>query len=744
MTTFATIGRPVTRQEGPDKVSGTFLYSADVNLPGMLWGKVLRSPYPHARIVSIDVSAAEAMPGVRAIITGKDTAGMRVGRMVRDVPLLAEDVVRFVGEKVAAVAADDPDTAEEALLLIDVEYEPLPAVFDPVEAMDPSSQLVHEGNPVFETSSGPVQLDGNIGNHSVWSSGDTEQGFRDSVRIFEHTFTTTWVHQGYMEPYACVVDIDDTGRMQVWANNKVPYTLRAQLADSLGMPEERIRVNPCGIGGDFGGKSPAMNVPLAYLLAQKAGRPVKMIMNYIEELMAGNPRHPSVITIKTGVDSDGRFLARESKVVYNGGAYSGFRGRPGLAGSRDGAGGQYHIPNFRIDSYMVYTNNVPCGSYRAPGQPQVAFAVESHTDMIAQELGMDPYELRLLNVVRDGQMCATGAFYNHIRGEETLRAAAEAAGWGTPKAGPYVGRGMSLGQRPQGQSVYSVTVTMDREAKVTFQTLVPETGTGSHTVGRQVIAEDLGIPVSDVTAVQMDTDAGPTDSGAGSGSSVGGTNAALAAAQGVRRELTLMAAEFYGWPEERIVFRHGRVFVGDDSEGGVAIEELAGQVVSATGGPVTFSVTTPAEEPDITCFCAQVAEVEVDPETGEVKLNKFVTAHDVGTIHNPITHQGQIDGAVIQGVGYALMEELLAEEGQISTLSMGDVKIPTIRDIPDLVTVHVESPGGNGPFGAKTIGEQPLPPVAPAIANAVYDAVGVRIQQLPITAEDILAALKEQ
>jgi CO/xanthine dehydrogenase Mo-binding subunit len=285
---------------------------------------------------------------------------------------------------------------------------------------------------------------------------------------------------------------------------------------------------------------------------------------------------------------------------------------------------------------------------------------------------------------------------------------------------------------------------MDHHGKVTFQTLVPETGTGSHTVGRQVIAEDLGIPVNDVTAVQMDTDAGPTDSGAGSGSSVGGTNAALAAAQGVRRELTLMAAEFYGWPEERVVFRQGRVFVGDDSEGGVTVGELAGRVVSASGGPITFSVTTPAEEPDITCFCAQVAEVEVDPETGEVKLNKFVTAHDVGTIHNPITHQGQIDGAVIQGVGYALMEVLLAEEGQISTLSMGDVKVPTIRDIPELVTVHVESPGGNGPFGAKTIGEQPLPPVAPAIANAVYDAVGVRIQNLPITPEAILAALKDR
>ncbi len=744
MTTYEVVGKSVTRQEGPDKVSGNFQYSADVTLPGMIWGTVLRSPYPHAKIIRIDASKALAMPGVHAVITGQETLGMRIGRSVRDVPLLAEDEVRFVGEKVAAVAADDPDLAEEALLMIDVEYEPLPAVYDPVEAMEPGAPLVHSGSPVFESSSGPVQPQGNILNHSVWSSGDVKQGFSESDQIFEHTFTTTWVHQGYMEPYACVVDIDDSGRVQVWANNKVPYTLRRQLADALGLSEAQILVNPCGIGGDFGGKSPAMNVPLAYILSRSSGRPVKMVMSYIEELAAGNPRHPSVITIKTGVKNDGRFIARESRVVYNGGAYCGFRGRPGLAGSRDAAGGQYHVPNFQIDSFMIYTNNLPCGSYRAPGQPQVAFAVESHTDMIAQEMGIDPYELRLKNVVRDGQMCATGAHYNNVRGEETLKAVAEAADWGSPKSGPYVGRGMSLGQRPQGQSVYSAKVTMDENAQVIYHTLVPETGTGIHTVGRQVVAEDLGIPVEDVKAVQMDTDGGPTDSGSGSGSSVGGTGAALGAAEGVRHHLTLMAAEFYGWPEERIVFRGGRVFVDGDSERGVSIQALASKVVAATGEHISFSKTTDSKEPDVTCFCAQVAEVAVDPETGAVKLQKFVTAHDVGTIHNPLTHQGQIDGAVIQGVGFALMEELLSEEGRISTLSMGDVKTPNIQDIPELVTVLVDSPGGNGPYGAKTIGEQPLPPVAPAIANAVFDAVGVRILDLPITSDKVFAALNKR
>jgi CO/xanthine dehydrogenase Mo-binding subunit len=744
MTTYAVVGKPVTRQEGPDKVSGTFLYAADVALPGMLWGKVLRSPFPHARIVHIDATRALRLAGVRAVITGTDTAGMRVGRMVRDVPLLAEDTVRYVGEKVAAVAAVDPDTAEEALTRIDVEYEPLPAIFDPLAAMQPGAPLVHEGAPIFASASGPIQPHGNILNHATWSAGDLAQGFRESDRIFEHTFTTTWVHQGYMEPYACVVALDAAGRIQVWANNKVPYTLRKQLADALGVAEAQIVVHPCGIGGDFGGKSPAMNVPLAYFLALRSGRPVKMVMSYTEELLAGNPRHPAVVTIKTGVKNDGTFWARHSTVVYNGGAYSGFRGRPGLAGSRDAAGGQYHIPHVQVDSYMVYTHNVPCGSYRAPGQPQVVFAVESHTDMIAHAMGMDPYALRLRNVLQEGQVCATGGRYTHVRGEATLRAAVAAANWGAPKSGPYVGRGLSLGQRPQGQSVYSVTVSMDAQARATFYTLVPETGTGAHTVGRQVVAEDLGIPVEDVTAVQLDTDGGPTDAGAGSGSSVGGTHAALGAAQGVRQHLTFVAAECYGWPAERIVFRGGRVFVEGDPDQGVPIQEVAARAVAAAGAPISFTMTTAAKAPDVTCFSAQVAEVEVDPDTGAITVRKFVTAHDVGTIHNPLTHQGQIDGAIMQGVGYALMEQLVSEDGHISTLSMGEVKTPTMQDMPALVTVLVASPGGNGPYGAKTIGEQPLPPVAPAIANAVYDAVGVRIQDLPITAEKVLAALQNR
>ena len=546
-----------------------------------------------------------------------------------------------------------------------------------------------------------------------------------------------------MEPYACVVALDAAGRIQVWANNKVPYTLRKQLADALGFSEDQIVVNPCGIGGDFGGKSPAMNVPLAYFPSLRSGRPVKMIMSYTEELMAGNPRHPAVVTIKTGVKSDGTFWARHSTVVYNGGAYSGFRGRPGLAGSRDAAGGQYHIPHVQVDSYMVYTHNVPCGSYRAPGQPQVVFAVESHTDMIAHEMGIDPYALRLRNVLQDGQVCATGGRYKHVRGEATLRAAVAAANWGRRSLARMLGGAYRWGSVPRDRAcTRSPSAWMSMPGSRSTPWCRKPVPAPIPSAGK--VAEDLGIPVEDVTAVQRDTDGGPTDAGAGSGSSVGGTHAALGAAQGVRQQLTFLAAECYGWPEERIVFRRGRVFVEGDPDQGVPIQEVASRAVAAAGAPISFAMTTEAKEPDVTCFSAQVAEVEVDPETGAIKVRKFVTAHDVGTIHNPMTHQGQIDGAIMQGVGYALMEQLASEEGHISTLSMGEVKTPTMQDMPELVTVLVESPGGNGPYGAKTIGEQPLPPVAPAIANAVYDAVGVRIQDLPITAEKVLAALQQR
>ncbi len=748
MTAYSVIGTRVASEGGHDKVSGQTLYPADIALPGMTWGKVLRSPLPHARIVNIDTSRAERVPGVRAVITGADTAGMRVGRLIYDVPLLADGKVRFVGERVAAVAADDPEAAEEGLAQIDVEYEELPAVFGALEALEAGAPLVHEEGSSYRSSSGPIAPQGNVGYQEGWSGGDLERGFQESDLVLEHTFTTPWVHQGYIEPFTCVVDIDEQGRIQVWANNKQPFGLRRQLSESMGIPAERIRVNPCGIGGDFGGKAGAMDAPLAYLLSQRSGRPVKMVMSYIEELMAGNPRHPSVITIRTGVKRDGTLWARSTNVVFNAGAYAGFRGSPGLRGGRQAGGGPYVTPNFKIDLYMVYTNNVPCGSYRAPGEPQAVFAVESHTDMIAHELGMDPYELRLRNLVHEGDVSGTGQTFKHVRAEETLRRAAEVSGWGSEKSGRRFGRGIALGQRPAAGATSVARVTVDADARVTLHTAVPDTGVGAHTVGRQVVAEDLGVPLERVSLHRWDTDAVPFDTGAGAATTRIAGNAAYGASREARKELTRLAAEFYGWPEERIVFRGSRVFVEGDPEEGVGIEELAARAVSAMGAPISGDSTYSADQPaEVTSYCAQVADVEVDPETGQVTVHRIVTAHDVGTILNPLGHQGQIDGAVVQGLGYALMEELQAEEGRISTLSLGEAKMPTSMDIPELVTElvqdEVESPAELGPYRGKGIGENPISPVAPAIANAVYDAVGVRITDLPVTAEKVLRGLEE-
>ncbi|MEK7814898.1 MAG: molybdopterin cofactor-binding domain-containing protein, partial [Chloroflexota bacterium] len=557
-----------------------------------------------------------------------------------------------------------------------------------------------------------------------------------------HTFTTQLMHQAYIEPHACVVSVEDNGRVQVWVNNKSPFNLREQLAAAWGLPEDRIRLNPCSIGGDFGGKGSFMDVPLCYYLALHARRPVKMVMDYIQELMAGNPRHPGVITLKTGVKEDGRLWARQARVAFNSGAYGAFKPRVHLRGA-DHSGGPYRIPHLQIDSYMVYTNSVPCGHMRAPAKPQVVFAVESHMDMIARELGLDPYEFRLRNVLRDGDASPTGERWHNLRVEETLGQAAQAAGWGTPKGKPFVGRGMAISDQPSGTGQSAATVTMDERGQVSLLMALWDTGTGAHTILRQVVAEELTVPVEDVRIVVQDTDAVSFDSGSG-GSRVTYTagQAALGAARLLREELIALAGELFECPEERIQLQGGRCLIHGDPARAVPLREVAARAMAILEKPIEAEMTYTSTPSEVTSFCAQVAEVEVDPETGQVRVRKLVTAHDVGTILNPLTHQGQIEGGVIQGLGYALMEEMNTEEGRISTLSLGEYKIPTIEDIPELVTVLLESSAGPAPYGGKSIGESSNVPVAAAIANAVYDAVGVRILDLPITAEKVFRALK--
>lgn len=719
------VGQPIGKLEGIGKVSGQARYSGDVTLPGLVWGKALRSPLPHARIVRIDTSRARALPGVLAVLTAQDLPDILVGRRMFDMPMLARDRVRFVGEKVAVVAAADPDIAEEALALIDVEYEDLPAVFDPVDAIKAGAPVLHE-NPAAYEGAPAERPHPNVQSVLRFKLGDVEAGFGQADRIFEHTFRTQLDHQGYLEPHAGVVAIDDDGRIQVWASNKMPFRLKELLSHALKRPPEQIRVNLTPIGGDFGGKGSLMDLPLAYHLARVTGRPVKMLMRYAEELMAGNPRHPSVITMRTGVTRDGRIIARRVKALFNSGAYAAFKPAPSvnLGGTAMGAG-VYRIPNLLIEAFCVYSNNIPCGHARSPGEPQMVFAGESHMDMIARELGMDPADLRRKNLLRDGDHLANGHHLEHVRASDTLEAALKASHYAEPKPGPWIGRGMAMTHRHIGVGFTNARVRLETSGAVTLSIALPDTGTGAHLVLRQVVAEVLGVTLDEVEIEVATTDDFETDSGVG-GSRVThtGGRAAYHAAEKLKQQIESEAS------------KHG-IPAG-------SLAEIA-RAAAKDGRTLEASHFYDAKaHADVTSFTAQVAEVAIDPATGQVTVRHFTTAHDVGTIINPIGHQGQIEGGLIQGLGFALMEEMKTEDGRISTLSLGDFKLPTIQDIPPLTTVILQDQVGPGPFNAKAIGEGSISAVAPAIANAVADACGVRILDLPITAEKVYFALREK
>jgi CO/xanthine dehydrogenase Mo-binding subunit len=740
-TPYATIGQPVGRAEGPEKVSGAAVYPADINLPGTLVGKCLRSPYPYARITSIDVSAARRVPGVHAVLTGSDVPDLLVGRMLRDMPILARDVVRFVGQKVAAVAADDADSAEEALSLIEVEYEELTPVLDPLEALQPNAPVLHPDFQSYSGRSNRPQEHPNLVDHNTWRKGDVEQGFAEADYVFEHTFRTQHQHQAYIEPHASVVYLDPEGRVQVWLNSKMPFQVRQQIAEGIDCPLEQVRINPTFIGGDFGGKGSYMDTHVAYWLSKATGRPIRMVMTYVEELMAANPRHPAVMTFKTGVKRDGTITARHAKLIYDSGGYAAFKPARGVNyGSH--CAGPYKMGHMQVDAYMVYTNHVPCGSMRAPGDPQSVFASEAQIDLIARELGIDPYDFRMKNLIEDGDESPLGHHWINVMGKKTLNAAIEAAEYHQPKPqlpGKRVGRGVALYERHVGAGTSAAKVAVAPDGTVTLYTALRDTGSGFYTVLRQIVGQELGVPYNQVRLVTWTTDDIPFDTGAGGSrvTHVGG-QATYGATMAVRQKLVELAAQHYGWAPEAVIFKEGQVLVPGQTP--VSLSEL----VARAGGTVDAQHTYEAERDEhITAFCAQVAEVEVDEETGEVNLTTFTTAHDVGTILNPISHQGQIEGAVMQGIGYTLMEELKYDEGRVSTLSFGDYKIPTMQDIPELRTVLVQSDsGGPTPYGGKSIGEQPIGAVAPAIVNAVLDAVGVSITDLPVTSEKVRQALQ--
>ncbi len=742
MPDFNVIGQSTLRSiDGVEKVTGTAKYTADVTLPGTLYGRTLKSPYPRARIVSIDTSKALALPGVVAVITGRDIADAGLwGRAVKDVPVIAVDEVRWAGERVAAVAAEDEDTAEAAVALIDVEYEELPPVLNVFDAMAPDAPILH---PDFNTYFGFRQKQdepSNIFHKTHWARGDVEAGFAEADYVHEATYTTQRMFQGYLEPQAITVHIDaDDGRVHVWLCSKVPHNTRESLASSARIDEKTILFHHSHIGGDFGGKGNSRNTPVAYYLAKATGRPVKIVCDYIEELGAGNPRHHTITKLKTGVKKDGTLVAHQVEYFVDSGAYAAFK-PVGTIGGATHAAGPYRVPNVSIDSRFVYTNQIPGGFMRAPGDPQGAFPVESHMDDIARHLGIDPVDFRRKNLIVEGEETAAGEPLEHVRALETLEAAVEGSDYFSDRP-RGIGRGVSFTDRGTGGGEGTTEITLKPDGTALIGTPIFDQGTGTYATLMQVTAEELSVPYERVSIDVWNSDAVPFDSGiAGARGTRVNTAACFLATEEVKKRLIEIAGKHYGCPEDVLSYHDGNI-LRTDLEETLSWQDL----LMATGYEVTgrgHVVEGGPGQARITSFVCQVAEVSVDPETGETKLLKLTSASDIGRIINPIGHQGQINGGVIQGVGYALMEEVKVEDGRVTNLSLGDYKLPSIMDIPELKTVLLQSEDGYGPYATRGIGEGPHIPVAGAVANAVKDACGARIRDLPVTAEKVYRALK--
>ena len=731
------VGIPTPRVEGKDKVTGRAKYTVDVTLPGMLWGKVLRSPIPSGRIKRIDASRALHLPGVKTVVTGEDVTGLKIGRRVYDMPILADGVVRFIGEKVAAVAAESEEIAEQALDLIEVEYEDLEPVLDPVKAMEPSAPLIHPEVMSYKGLPEKLATPSNDFIYKTWKKGDISVGFKQAELIVENTFATKTVHHAYLEPHSCVVQANESGGAEIWSCSKVPYAIREQVANAIRIPPEKLVIHPVYIGGDFGGKGDFMDIAVCYFLSRKSGRPVKMIMDYSEEFVAGNPRHASIIKVKTGVKKDGTLVAHHMEFIFDSGAYGAFKPNGFLNGPHLSAG-PYKIPHVFIEEHMVYTNKVPCGHMRAPGDPQGFFANESQLDLVARKLGMEPAEFRKKNLMRDGDVDPVGEKIDYIKAEETLKRALEEAGYYKPKP-KNVGRGVALVQWVTNSGQGSVALEIDEQGSVTLASAMLDQGGGTYTLLCEIVAEELKVPLEKIRVQTLDTKHGIKDTGIGGsrGTRVYG-NAGYDAAMKAVAEIKRVAAEKMGCPPDEIVLSNGAV-LHKRAERRMTYAEL----VKSQGSPISvigsYSDATKVHQASM---CAQIAEVEVDPETGQIKLRKYTQAHNTGTVLNPLMHQGQIDGGTVMGIGYALMEHLIIEDGKVATTHFGDYKIPTIQDIPPMKTVVTETPKGPGPYNSMAIGETSNIPVAAAIANAVEDAVGVRIKDLPITAEKVFESLR--
>jgi len=753
---FKIIGTSPARMGGVERVVGKGVYGIDLMLKDQLHGAILRSQYAHAKIVSIDTSEAKKIPGVHTVVTAADAPNVRFGRSYFDRHILARDKVRFMGDPVAAVAAESPAIAKQALKKIKVVYEPLPVAIDPEEATKPEAPTLHEDMPLPKSIPADAKLK-NICGHAVAHVGDAEKAMAEADVVVEEVYETKMIHPQYLEPRIAAAQMEPNGRLTVWANAQAPFPVRQETAKTLGLSLNNVRVISAGLGGGFGGKgsgitSGAAIEPICGLLAIKAKRPVMIVLDKAEETISTTIRAGAKMYIKTGVKKDGTIVARTGKVFYDAGGYSGFGVQ---AGGRctNMLGGWYLMPNCHIDGYTVYTNKQVCGPVRGPGGPQAAFAVESHMDSIAAKLGMDPVEFRLKNTPKPGDKIVGVPKLRDVSLGETIRIAKEKIGWGKVKLEKNQGIGIATGSwiesaGPGGGAI----VKVNEDGSVTVHIGKIDMGTIPGFGIPMIVAEELGVPVEDVTVVNVDTDASPWDAGTvGSrGILVSGTASRLAAIDARNQIFKMAASQLEASPDDlEIVDKQIRV-KGTPAKA-VALATIAtnahnviGEVIGRGYFDNVAAVAEEKQHGSSQPFTAHACIVEVNPDTGNVKILKYVAVHDIGQPIHKAAVEGQIEGAAAMSIGQALCEQVVFDtNGRTMNPSFVDYLMPTINMMPRIETTLVSGYPGAGPYGAKGAGEIACVPPMAAIANAIYNATGVRIKTLPLSPENVLRALKE-
>ena len=732
---YNVVGKRPIRHDGYDKVTGKAQYGADIQLPGMLQGQVLRSPHAHAKILSIDTGKAEALPDIRAVVTAADLplredaavvlgSGPPVNLRHVSSNVLAREKVLYKGHPIAAVAAVSAHAAEEALGLIEVEYEVLPAVTDVEAAMKPGAPRLHQ------------KFEGNVASHNQSVLGDVKRGFKEAEVIVERDYRTKTVHQGYIEPHAATAWWTPQDKITVWCSSQGHFPVRERTAAVLGVPAHQIKVVPMEIGGGFGGKTTIYLEPLAALLSKKSGHPVKLTMSRADVLEASGPTSGSYMKVKMGATNDGKLTAAQATLMYEAGA---FPGSPVTAATMC-IFSPYDVENLLIDGYDVVDNKPKTTAYRAPGVPGAAFAAETVVDELCEKIGMDPLEFRILNGAKEGTRRSNGLVNPPVGGIETSEAAKQHAHYNSALEGPNRGRGVASGFWMNGSGPACATASVDFDGGVNLTIGSVDIG-GTRPAAAQQFAEVLGLAVEDVNPQVGDTETiGFTSMTGGSGAAFKTGWAAYEAAQDVKRQMIERAARLWEASADDVEHADGVFKHRSDPELRITFKELA-ELLPQTGGPVVGRANLDPAGPG-SAFATHIVDLEVDPETGKVTILRYTGLQDAGKAIHPSYVEGQIQGGVAQGIGWALNEEYyMGEDGRMMNSSLLDYRMPTSLDLPMIDTVIIEVPNPNHPYGVRGVGEVSIVPPMAAIANAIYDAVGVRMTELPMNPPAVQKAL---